>query len=139
MIEPQESCSDFDSLSTSDGSDSFESNLSHISSVTSDQSVVDDYNQWILPEPVKKKARKQYRKTDLAKQRKQNQLTKALLDPNYQISYIPRILKSDIRRQYGTMFTNVFNSADYDIMYQYVRTFSAPNKTCKFESTGILF
>lgn len=38
----------------------------------------------------------------------------------------PRILKTDIRRNYATMWTNVFNSCDYDYMMQYLSTFYDP-------------
>ena len=40
---------------------------------------------------------------------------------------VPRIVKSDIRRQYLSMLTNVFNSCDFPFMYSFIHTFAAPN------------
>jgi hypothetical protein len=37
--------------------------------------------------------------------------------------FLPRIVKSDIRRQYGTMFANVYNSPDFDYMKDFMDTF----------------
>lgn len=40
---------------------------------------------------------------------------------------LPRVLKSDIRRQYGTMFANVFNTGEYDFMWNFLDTFVRPD------------
>lgn len=40
---------------------------------------------------------------------------------------VPRIVKSDIRRQYLSMLTNVFNSCDFPFMYSFIHTFAAPD------------
>ncbi len=40
---------------------------------------------------------------------------------------MPRILKSDIRKQYSTMFTNVFNIQDYNLLTGCFETFCHPN------------
>jgi len=37
--------------------------------------------------------------------------------------HIPRILKHDFRRDFGAMFTNVFNSADYAIMTSFINRY----------------
>ena len=46
------------------------------------------------------------------------------------VSYhLPRIWKSDIRRQYATMFANVYNACDYNYMMKYIETFYRPDMT----------
>ena len=41
-------------------------------------------------------------------------------------------MKSDIRRSYGLMFTNVYNSCDYDYMMNYLDQFVSPNFLYRF-------
>ena len=36
---------------------------------------------------------------------------------------MPRIPRSDIRRQYARMFSNVYNSCDFDLLNQYMQQF----------------
>ena len=43
------------------------------------------------------------------------------------VNSMPRILKRDIRRDYGTMLTNVVNSGDYDLVKQFYTQFFSPN------------
>jgi len=43
------------------------------------------------------------------------------------VSSMPRILKRDIRREYGMMMTNVMNSGDYNLVKQFYRQFFSPN------------
>lgn len=49
--------------------------------------------------------------------------------PNTICYHLPRIWKSDIRRQYATMFANVYNTCDYDYMKKYIETFYRPDMT----------
>ena len=39
----------------------------------------------------------------------------------------PRIMRSDVRRDYATMWANVFNSCDYDHMMRHIHTFYSPD------------
>lgn len=39
----------------------------------------------------------------------------------------PRILKNDIRRNYATMFANVFNSGDFELMSTHVDQLYSPD------------
>lgn len=48
----------------------------------------------------------------------------------YNILYIPRILKNDLRRQYPVMFMNVFNACNYDYMMNFLDKFF--HNDCKF-------
>lgn len=41
--------------------------------------------------------------------------------------FLPRILKSDVRRCYAQMFTNIYNSCDSSLMEKYLRTFYRPD------------
>ncbi len=41
----------------------------------------------------------------------------------YNLLYIPRILKTDLRRQYPVMFMNVYNSCDYVYMKKFMDKF----------------
>ena len=41
----------------------------------------------------------------------------------YNLLYIPRILKSDLRRQYPVMFMNVFNSCNRDVINGFAEKF----------------
>jgi len=50
------------------------------------------------------------------------------LKPYYiPVSSMPRILKRDIRREYGLMMTNVMNSGDYNLVKQFYRQYFSPN------------
>jgi len=50
---------------------------------------------------------------------------------------LPRILKSDIRRKYGTFFANVFNSGEYQFMWSFLDTLVEPNFLYTMKKTGI--
>lgn len=88
--------------------------LFNLSSYSSEEQV----QMWKLPEIAPKKKRK-YRKTELALKRKKSEL--GMIEYRYHI--IPRIVKSDIRRQYGHMFANVYNSCDYNFMMDFFTKF----------------
>lgn len=45
----------------------------------------------------------------------------------YNLHYMPRILKNDLRRQYPVMFTNVFNSCDFNFVQMFLETFCRPD------------
>jgi len=49
---------------------------------------------------------------------------------------LPRIWKSDIRRQYGTMFANVFNNGDYSFMWNFLDTFVRPDDLYIMKKVG---
>lgn len=44
-------------------------------------------------------------------------------NPRRKVYIIPRILKTDIRRQYASMFANVYNSQDVELMEQFLTTY----------------
>ncbi len=48
----------------------------------------------------------------------------------YNLLYIPRILKTDLRRQYPVMFMNVYNSCDYVYMKKFMDKFF--RQDCEF-------
>lgn len=54
----------------------------------------------------------------------------------YDLLYIPRILKNDLRRQYPIMFMNVFNSGDYQFMKKWMETFSNGDISFLLEAPG---
>ena len=47
-------------------------------------------------------------------------------NPSKGLLSIPRILKHDIRRQYLSMFANVINSFDVELMFSFLRRYSKP-------------
>ncbi len=49
---------------------------------------------------------------------------------------IPRIFKSDIRRQYSTMLFNVLNSCDYTVLRAFFRNFSTNSMMVKIKGVG---
>eukprot|EP01040_Poterioochromonas_malhamensis_P012766 gene12766-13992_t len=49
------------------------------------------------------------------------------------IYYLPRIPRNDVRRQYAMMFSNVYNSHDWDYMSKFVQTFFHPNVSILFQ------
>ena len=52
---------------------------------------------------------------------------------------VPRILKSDIRRQYARMFTNVMNSHDHELMQSFLRRYGSKDlRMDKFMAPGAL-
>jgi hypothetical protein len=87
-------------------------------------------------EPKKKKL------TELAKKRKLNSQQQSYINihtglveyQNYNI--LPRIVKSDVRRQYATMFANVYNTGDYDYMMKYLHTFYKPDFCLSLKKHG---
>lgn len=91
----------------------------------------DNLKLWVLPKPAPKRKRK-YRKTELAKRRKL--IREDLI--HYHPTHLPRIIKSDVRRQYAFMYSNVFNQCDYDYMIQFVQTFIKPRSTVSVQRTG---
>lgn len=93
----------------------------------------DNLKLWVLPKPAPKRKRK-YRKTELAKRRKL--IREDLI--HYHPTHLPRIIKSDVRRQYAFMYSNVFNQCDYDYMIQFVQTFIKPRSTVSVQRTGEL-
>lgn len=50
---------------------------------------------------------------------------------------LPRILKSDIRRSYGIMFANVYNSVDYGLMTNYIQHFICDDYIYRFSKLGV--
>ncbi len=52
------------------------------------------------------------------------------------IYYLPRIPRNDVRRQYAMMFSNVYNSHDWDYMSKFVQTFFHPNVSILFQKYG---
>eukprot|EP01040_Poterioochromonas_malhamensis_P008913 gene8913-9650_t len=72
-------------------------------------------------------------KKQLKKKRKLDETTKSSSSSTvvtYNLLYIPRILKSDLRRQYPVMFMNAFNSCDYHYMRGFVDKFLRDD--CRF-------
>lgn len=49
------------------------------------------------------------------------------------IPVAPRVLKNDIRRQYGRMYANVLNSFDPDLLTSFLSTFTSPSPKMKNE------
>ncbi len=49
------------------------------------------------------------------------------------IYYLPRIPRNDVRRQYAMMFSNVYNSHDWNYMSRFVQTFFHPNVSILFQ------
>jgi len=49
---------------------------------------------------------------------------------------MPRILKSDIRRKYGTLFANVYNAGEYDLMWNFLQMFVCPNSFYTLKRIG---
>ena len=93
-----------------------------------------DLKVWALPKASRPKKNK-YRKTELAKKRKANRAELT----NYHMNYVPRIVKSDVRRQYGFMFASVYNHCDYDYMMKFIQTFVRPRSTVSSRRTGEIF
>lgn len=93
-----------------------------------------DLKVWALPKASRPKKNK-YRKTELAKKRKANRAELT----NYHVNYVPRIVKSDVRRQYGFMFASVYNHCDYDYMMKFIQTFVRPRSTVSSRRTGEIF
>ncbi len=56
----------------------------------------------------------------------------------YNLLYMPRILKTDLRRQYPVMFMNVFNSCNYDYMQGFVNRFLRDDTTFILEAPSKL-
>ncbi len=56
----------------------------------------------------------------------------------YNLLYIPRILKTDLRRQYPVMFMKVFNSCNYDYMQGFVNRFLRDDTTFTLEAPSKL-
>lgn len=56
----------------------------------------------------------------------------------YNLHYMPRILKNDLRRQYPVMFTNVFNSCDFNFVQMFLETFCRPDLVNVLDSLGKL-
>jgi hypothetical protein len=50
--------------------------------------------------------------------------------------YLPRIPRKDIRRQYASMFANVYNSQDFDFMKIFLDTFFRPDVMVLFKKEG---
>mmetsp|Transcript_9697 Transcript_9697/g.10427 ORF Transcript_9697/g.10427 Transcript_9697/m.10427 type:complete len:295 (-) Transcript_9697:2972-3856(-) len=103
------------------------------SSTDKDGSILVDHDLkvWALPKASRPKKNK-YRKTELAKKRKANRAELT----NYHVNYVPRIVKSDVRRQYGFMFASVYNHCDYDYMMKFIQTFVRPRSTVSSRRTG---
>ena len=53
--------------------------------------------------------------------------------------YLPRIPRRDIRRQYAAMFSNVYNSHDYDFMKKFTNSLFSPEVVVLFRKTGKFF
>lgn len=71
--------------------------------------------------------------------KKTSRKRKAELAPTvleYNLHYVPRILKNDLRRQYPVMFTNVFNSFDFNYVRMFLETFCRPDMVNVLESFG---
>ncbi len=70
------------------------------------------------------------------KTRKRRKGTAAPTVLEYNIHYIPRILKNDLRRQYPMIFTNVFNSCDANQIKLMLQTFARPDVRNIMEFSG---
>eukprot|EP01032_Pedospumella_encystans_P020875 gene20875-23705_t len=75
-----------------------------------------------LPENSEGKQKRQ-------RKRKYSEETRLLLKEAHERDKLlrPRILRNDFRRQFANMCTNVFNSGDYRIVMEYIKTYCAPD------------
>lgn len=60
----------------------------------------------------------------------EKQLVRVVAPSRHRLPFLPRIPKNDIRRSYGIMFTNVYNSASYEVIDKFADAFMV--KTCAF-------
>ncbi len=67
---------------------------------------------------------KQDNELDLNKKQKKKRIRKRRV---LSLARMPRIPKSDIRRQYAAMFSNVYNSCDFNLLSQYLDQFYHEN------------
>lgn len=89
--------------------------------------------QTLLIIPMRTVAEEEEEEEQRNKGRKnKHRVKKRSLDPEENpnsIYYLPRIPRRDIRRQYAMMFSNVYNSQDWDFMSKFIDTFFLKDTT----------